>query len=82
MKVSAFPLVFAVLLVSLGGIAQGENGEEEEEIVDYDDFAETSNDMPAVEKRWLGPVNAMFYVLQICKSFYVCGLIVHHYYTS
>ena len=74
--------MFAVLLVSLGGIAQGENGEEEEEIVDYDDFAETSNDMPAVEKRWLGPVNAMFYVLQICKSFYVCGLIVHHYYTS
>ena len=51
MKVSAFPLVFAVLLVSLGGIAQGENGEEEEEIVDYDDFAETSDDMPAVEKR-------------------------------
>ena len=56
MKVSAFPLVFAVLLVGLGGIAQGENGEEEEEIVDYDDFAETSDDMPAVEKRWLGPV--------------------------
>ena len=56
MKVSAFPLVFAVLLVGLGGIAQGENDDEEEEIVDYDDFAETSDDMPAVEKRWLGPV--------------------------
>ena len=51
MKVSAFPLVFAVLLVSLGGIAHGENDEEEEEIVDYDDFAETSYNMPSVEKR-------------------------------
>ena len=51
MKVSAFPLVFAVLLVSLGGIAQGENDDEEEEIVDYDDIADTSYDMPSVEKR-------------------------------
>ena len=68
MKVSAFPLVFAVLLVSLVGIAQGENGEEEEEIVDYDDFAETSNDMPAVEKRWLGPVQ-VFKSMQ-CFMFY------------
>ena len=56
MRVSASPLVFAVLLVSLGGIAHGENDEEEEEIVDYNDFAETSDDMSAVEKRWLGPV--------------------------
>ena len=63
-----FPLVFAVLLVSLGGIAHGDDDEEEGEIVDYDDFTETSDDMPAVEKRWLGPVQ-VFKSMQ-CFMFY------------